>query len=841
MDGDAIDIITLVDDEEEVNDKKDELEDDIYSFKIDKSELQFGKIIGKGAFGYVSEGVLRNTTKVAIKSVYIPLYLRKHRTSSVNPSGFTRRHSNDSSQSSFNADAQSDFDTLWRDFVNEISVQHRTKHENVLYLHGWSEDDHCVYLIMDFMPFSLSKILDKTLPEYWSLFPSDYFEALYQTMPSTPSSDTLSSKGSKKSKNADSNILNTSSKPKDLIDLFQIVSDQVFQRSQASSKTVPLEAASPKPASKSNFTQAVNQQFLNRNGRLGNETPFISEEKIPLLSSHAKLQIAIDIAEGMHYLHSRPIPIIHRDLKSLNILVTKDLKSLICDFGFAKLVRSSGDVSGFKGTSGWLAPENYSASSARGKESDVYSYGMILYELITHQWPYFEFGNHILVSTKVLAGELPEIPALDQLQQIPIIGDLITLFFQCSQFEPEKRPSFYEVVETLKSIVAKHSNEFGATSVLVRPPNSPSDVVAQYDSIQQAIDCTKQTKPDAKNENSIQQLQTTNQYVIYNTRPLLPTTIKLLPGIYRESVLIDRDVYIIGCSQDHQQVILEKEKSENTILLFKTNRAVLKNLIIRDPLVKYASSFGACVRFVGEGQSSLVDCQLVGVMVHIEKYANPSIVNCSISDSKLRGIHVLQFGKGFIYNSQISNSTQPNILVESFGEPTISHCKVFDGKSEGILFSDRALGLVKKCDIYNNQSSGIKVMNQSNPILMNNHIFEGKGCGVRFLYPSKGKVISNNIHDNAVEPELDIAADCIVELSGNYLKVNSIRKAAYLEDDYESDLEDFSFIHNRPDETLVPAQSLNRSGSTNDTIQSPVLRPAKSYYYDSEADEEREL
>ena len=72
-------------------------------------------------------------------------------------------------------------------------------------------------------------------------------------------------------------------------------------------------------------------------------------EKI-ILSNQMKLQIAHEIAEGMYYLHTREKPIVHRDLKSMNVLLTSDLSCSICDFGFASMRNQNSGISGMKGT-----------------------------------------------------------------------------------------------------------------------------------------------------------------------------------------------------------------------------------------------------------------------------------------------------------------------------------------------------------------------------------------------------------------------------------------------------------------------------------------------------------
>jgi len=99
-----------------------------------------------------------------------------------------------------------------------------------------------------------------------------------------------------------------------------------------------------------------------------------------------RMKIALDAAKGLEYLHDKANPpVIYRDLKSSNILLDKDFNAKLSDFGLAKL-GPTGDMSHVSsrvmGTYGYCAPE-YQRTGQLTVKSDIYSYGVVLLELIT--------------------------------------------------------------------------------------------------------------------------------------------------------------------------------------------------------------------------------------------------------------------------------------------------------------------------------------------------------------------------------------------------------------------------------------------------------------------------
>ncbi|CAA6671531.1 unnamed protein product [Spirodela intermedia] len=101
----------------------------------------------------------------------------------------------------------------------------------------------------------------------------------------------------------------------------------------------------------------------------------------------ARYKIAVDVAEGLSYLHNDCVPpVVHRDVKSTNILLDADFRARIGDFGVAKAVEAAKSMSVIAGSLGYIAPE-YAYTLRVSEKSDVYSFGVVLLELVTGRHP----------------------------------------------------------------------------------------------------------------------------------------------------------------------------------------------------------------------------------------------------------------------------------------------------------------------------------------------------------------------------------------------------------------------------------------------------------------------
>ena len=169
------------------------------------------------------------------------------------------------------------------------------------------------------------------------------------------------------------------------------------------------------------------------------------KNKVP--SDEQKSSWMKGIAEGMLFLHSQGLA--HRDLKSGNVLLAgDDLKiSKLCDFGTARKLDHTTAQSAVTGTYRWVAPEVISEPDAKiNQKCDVFSYSMVLCEIVTQALPYKEKKTEQLAMLALMTGKRPTLPSSD-IECPPYLRNLITA---CWAETPYDRPSFQEIVRILK-------------------------------------------------------------------------------------------------------------------------------------------------------------------------------------------------------------------------------------------------------------------------------------------------------------------------------------------------------------------------------------------------------
>ncbi|KAI3994079.1 hypothetical protein MKX01_012336 [Papaver californicum] len=208
-----------------------------------------------------------------------------------------------------------------------------------------------------------------------------------------------------------------------------------------------------------------------------------------------RLRIALGSARGLAYLHelANP-PIIHRDVKTTNILLDANLTAKVADFGLSKLVQDTGKghvSTQVKGTLGYLDPEYYMTQQLTEK-SDVYSFGVVMLELITARQP-IEKGKYIVREVKMVMNKtdahhygLSEImdPSIKNIGHLIGFATFLELAMRCVEETAADRPTMGDCVKEIESILqndgvatdsaASSATDFGASKGVPRHPYNES-------------------------------------------------------------------------------------------------------------------------------------------------------------------------------------------------------------------------------------------------------------------------------------------------------------------------------------------------------------------------------
>eukprot|EP01094_Clydonella_sp_ATCC50884_P029028 TRINITY_DN892_c0_g1_i1.p1 TRINITY_DN892_c0_g1~~TRINITY_DN892_c0_g1_i1.p1 ORF type:complete len:569 (-),score=165.69 TRINITY_DN892_c0_g1_i1:308-2014(-) len=159
-----------------------------------------------------------------------------------------------------------------------------------------------------------------------------------------------------------------------------------------------------------------------------------------------RTSMTLDVARGLLYLHTRTPPIVHRDVKSLNVLVTKEWKGVVSDFGLTK-VKECARLDTRCGSPAWSAPEVL-RGEAYGESADVFSFGIVMWEIAMQQPPYLGMEPNQIIGQVAFQqpGLRPPIP-----QDCPD-AQFVELMQRCWGDNPHTRPLFPEIVEILKGV-----------------------------------------------------------------------------------------------------------------------------------------------------------------------------------------------------------------------------------------------------------------------------------------------------------------------------------------------------------------------------------------------------
>uniref|UniRef100_A0A1D1YAK1 Putative leucine-rich repeat receptor-like serine/threonine-protein kinase At5g15730 n=1 Tax=Anthurium amnicola TaxID=1678845 RepID=A0A1D1YAK1_9ARAE len=193
----------------------------------------------------------------------------------------------------------------------------------------------------------------------------------------------------------------------------------------------------------------------------GSLASHLYSEKHDPLTWDLRMFIALDVARGLEYLHDGAVPpVIHRDIKSSNILLDSSMRARVADFGLSREEMVNPHASNIRGTFGYLDPE-YVSSRTFTKKSDVYSFGMLLFELIAGRNPQQGLMEYVELAAMNAEGGIgwEEIvdARLNGMYSIQELNDMANLAYKCIHRLSKKRPLMRDIVQSLSNnLKARH-------------------------------------------------------------------------------------------------------------------------------------------------------------------------------------------------------------------------------------------------------------------------------------------------------------------------------------------------------------------------------------------------
>ncbi|CAN0915522.1 Calcium/calmodulin-regulated receptor-like kinase 1 [Linum grandiflorum] len=196
----------------------------------------------------------------------------------------------------------------------------------------------------------------------------------------------------------------------------------------------------------------------------GSLASHLYSENLEPLNWDVRVNVALDVARGLEYLHDGAVPpVIHRDIKSSNILLDRSMRARVADFGLSREEMVDRHAANLRGTFGYLDPE-YISTRIFTKKSDVYSYGVLLFELIACRNPQQGLMEYVELAAMNTEGKSGWEEMVDSRMEgkfdVNELNEVASLAYKCVNRVPKKRPSMRDIVQVLSRMLKlRHSRK----------------------------------------------------------------------------------------------------------------------------------------------------------------------------------------------------------------------------------------------------------------------------------------------------------------------------------------------------------------------------------------------
>ncbi|HJW71609.1 MAG TPA: right-handed parallel beta-helix repeat-containing protein [Geothrix sp.] len=434
------------------------------------------------------------------------------------------------------------------------------------------------------------------------------------------------------------------------------------------------------------------------------------------------LEVLAQVCEGLAYAHEQGV--IHRDIKPANVLVMRRRKRLhakLMDFGVAHMGVSGLTQDGtWMGTVSYMAPE-YLDSGKATIGSDLFALGVILYEILSGGRKPFNGDTATTVLNRILR-QAPDPLGPEDLAGIPVA--LKTVVERALAKRPENRyPDADALAAAIREALEGPAASMADTVVIQKLPIPihPQIRVGKGGQCLSLRVALRQAKPGME--------------------------IALLPGTYRESVVVDHDVRIVALGEPGE-VVIEGVAAPPVVL--SALNATLQNLTLVAPEGHEA------LRVEGGG-SQLEGCQLKGgtTGVTVVSGAAPRFQACTIEGFQEAGLSLLAGAQAVFRGGRIGPGQGVGLLVHpkaqaqaenavlsgasasvevgGDGHVQLQGCRLVESAFAGLLALERSHAVLEACEISLNACSGVHVLAGAHVMLRNSRVEGNAGFGASVM------------------------------------------------------------------------------------------------------------
>ncbi|KAJ3429497.1 f-box only protein [Anaeramoeba flamelloides] len=501
------------------------------------------------------------------------------------------------------------------------------------------------------------------------------------------------------------------------------------------------------------------------------------------------LQIGLQIAEGMNYLHCNDIYCGIIDPQEI-ILIEKDEKLIPVICGI-QMLKENFEITLFEQPHFLIS--YYSPESTRNEifnfATDVYSFGILFWELIAGKKAFSEINNskiirnHFLISKnkKNIKAIRPELTMIND-------ENLKELLSDCWNEKPKLRPTFRKVIQRLKRIIEnlketkpeifdkkepsleKLRSEFFVSLF----DNYKKQTSHFYSPFSQSIITlesninTNNNFTDNDNDENNNDLKTTRRSSIssggnngiskiicvgkekeYQTigealvKARSGDRIEIYPGIYNEQLVITTDdLEIVGIQNEKHGILIEH--AAGSILSFQAQKGSISNITFR-----YLGQKFFTVEIIS-GTMEMNNCDISGfgaACLGISRGSQPKIKECLIHHGKV-GIAIFNKGNGFFHHCNVFENKYQGICITGNSKATIKNSKFYLNEDYGIQVKENSKGTIRGCEIFYNKLNGVEIESKSLPKFENCNIFENQGHGIFLSEVLRPKLSNNRIYLN---------------------------------------------------------------------------------------------